>query len=121
MRKTVRSAARTVPAHEALLRETTGGLLAEVARLALRVLRARLDGRPSGPHVISIRVILFRAAALLNLLAKRVVPAPRPVLPLTSRAAVASLASTALLGSFGVQRRCAGGAGREEVHFSVDS
>ena len=43
------------------------------------------------------------------------------VVPLTSRAAVASLASTALLGSFGAQRRRAGSAGREEVHFSVDS
>ena len=83
--------------------------------------RARLDCGRAGPRVNCIRVIFFRAAALLNLLAERVVPAPRPVLALTNRAAVASLASTALLGSFGVQRRRTGSTGREEVHVSIGS
>ena len=50
-------------AHESFLRLPMEGLRADVARLALRVLGARLDGLRDGLLVFFVGIILFRVAA----------------------------------------------------------
>ena len=64
VRKARRPAART-HAHEALLRFPMEGLRADVARLALRVPRARLRRDRYGRRVLLIRIVLLGAASFL--------------------------------------------------------
>ena len=73
-----------------------------------------------GLGVFFFRMICLRVAAAVYFFADLLMPAA-PVVLLANRAAVATLTSTALLGSFGVQRRRAGGTGREEVHVLIGS
>ena len=82
MREARRSAART-PAHEALLCLPVEGLRADVARLALRVLGARLDRDRDGLLVFFVGVVLFRVAAAVYLLTNLLVAAA-PVVMLAS-------------------------------------
>ena len=91
-----RPAART-PAHEALLRFPMQGLRADVARLALGVVRARLRRDRDGLRVLLICVVLFGATGPFNLLAERVVAALFPVLHLAGCPAVACAAAAAFL------------------------
>jgi hypothetical protein len=72
-------------------------LRADVARLALRVLGARLDRRRDGILAFLIRVILFGAAAFSYLSTEFVMTALFPVLFLARQPAVARLAAAALL------------------------
>ena len=72
-------------------------LCADIARLALGVLRARLRRDRYGLRILLICVVLFGAATFPNLLAELVMAA-FPVCFLTLRPAVAPLASAALLG-----------------------
>ena len=55
------------------------GLRADVARLALRVLRARLRRNRYGLHVLLVGTILLRAASFFNLLAELVMATFFPV------------------------------------------
>jgi hypothetical protein len=112
MREARRPAART-PAHEALLRFPVEILRADVARLALGVLRALLDRDYYSLRVLVIGMILLGAAAFLNLFAELVMAAFFPVLLLAGRPAVARLAAAALLGQVW-QRGSATGALRED-------
>jgi hypothetical protein len=73
------------------------GLRADVARLPLGVLRARLDRDCDGLCTFLIRVILLRTASLFNLLAELVVAAFLPVFFLALGAAVARAAAAAFL------------------------
>jgi len=61
MQETCRPAARA-PAHEALLRFPVDGLSADVARLALAVVRARLDRDRDGLLMFVVGAVLFRVA-----------------------------------------------------------
>ena len=70
------------------------GLRADVARLALHVLGARLDGLRDGLLVFFVGVVLFRATAPLNPTTKRLVSAPLPVLALAGLIAISGLAPT---------------------------
>ena len=88
-------------------------LRADVARLALGVLRARRRRDHDGLRVSRIGIILFCATGSLNLLAERVMAALFPVLFLAGRPAVARLAAAALLGIGTVKWGSAGGAMRE--------
>ena len=67
------------------------GLETDVAFLALRVVRARLDRDHDGLLVFVVGVILFRVAAAVNLLADLLVAAA-PVVVLASRVAVSRFA-----------------------------
>jgi hypothetical protein len=89
------------------------GLQADVARLALGVLRARFRRHRDGRRVLRIRVVLLGAATSLNLLADFVMAAFFPVLRLASGSAVARFAAAALLGKVR-ERRSAAGAVRED-------
>ena len=82
MSKSRRPTTRT-PAHEALLRFPMEGLSADVARLALRVLGALLDGLRDGLLVSFVGVILLRVASSVYLLADLLVAAA-PVVMLAS-------------------------------------
>jgi hypothetical protein len=73
-------------------------LYADVARLPLRVLRARLRRDRYGLLVLLVGMILLGAATSLNLLAELVVAAFFPVLRLAGRPAVARFAAAALFG-----------------------
>jgi len=86
-------------------------LRADVARLALGVLRALLDRDYYSLRVLGM--ILLGAAAFLNLFAELVMAAFFPVLLLAGRPAVARLAAAALLGQVW-QRGSATGALRED-------
>ena len=96
VREARRPAARA-PAHEALLRLPVEGLRADVARLALRVLRAFLDRDRYCLRVLLICIVLLCATSLFNLLAERVVAALFPVLHLAFRPTVARAAAAAFL------------------------
>ena len=93
MRETRRPAART-HAHETLLRLPMEGLRADVARLALRVVRARLDRDRDGLLVFFVGVVLLRVAAAVYFLTHLLVAAA-PVVMLASGVAVARFASNA--------------------------
>ena len=87
MRETRRPAARA-PAHEALLGFPVEGLCTNKARLALRVVGARLDGLRDGLLVFFVGVVLFSVAAAVYLLANLLVAAA-PVVMLASGVAIA--------------------------------
>merc|ERR1711903_248557 len=91
--KSRRPAART-PAHEALLRLPMEGLRADVARLALRVLGARLDRDRDGLLVFFVCIILFCVAAAVYFLTHLLVAAA-PVVMLASRVTVPQFTSHA--------------------------
>ena len=92
MRKARSPTART-HTHEALLCFPVEGLRADVARLALRIVRALFDCVRDGLLVLFVGIVLFRAAATLNLLTKGLVGFPVPLLAVS--AAVAELADPA--------------------------
>jgi hypothetical protein len=96
MRDARRPTART-PTHESLLRFPMEGLRADVARLPLRVVRARLRRGSDGLRVLVICVVLFGTTGSLNLLTERVVAALFPVLFLAGCPAVACAAAAAFL------------------------
>ena len=73
------------------------GLRADVARLALRVLRARLDRDRYGLRVLVICVVLLGAACFFYFLAEIVVATLLPVLFLAFGPAVARAAAAAFL------------------------
>ena len=72
-------------------------LRADVARLALRVLGARLRRDRYGRRVLLICIILLGAACFFYFLAELVVAALFPVLHLAFRPAVARAAAAAFL------------------------
>ena len=84
-------------AHESLLRLPMEGLRADVARLALHVVRARLCRGSDGLCVLLICVVLFRAACLFYFLAELIMATLLPVLFLALGAAVARAAAAAFL------------------------
>ena len=96
MSKSSRPAARA-PAHEALLRLPVECLRADVARLALRVVRAFLDRDRESLRVLLICVVLLRATSLFNQFTELVVPALFPVLHLAFSPTVARAAAAAFL------------------------
>ena len=96
VREARRSAART-HAHEALLRFRVKGLGADVARLALRVLRASLRSDRNDLRVLLICVILLSAASFFYFLTELVVAALFPVLFLACGPTVARTAAAAFL------------------------
>jgi len=102
-----RPAARA-PTHETLLRFPVDGLRANVARLALRVVRARLDRDRDCPLVFVVGMVLFRVTAAVYFLTDLLVPAA-PVVVLASRIAVSRFAPHRSRGVVG-QWRGAGGA-----------
>ena len=73
------------------------GLRADVACLALRVVRARLDRDRDGLRVSLIGIMLFGAACLSYLFAELVVAALFPVLFLAFGPTVARAAAAAFL------------------------
>ena len=87
---------------------------ADVAKLALGVLRALLDGLRLGFFVLLAGEVSLGAASALYLLAE-VLMAFFPVSYLAGRPAVARLAAATLLGHRG-ERRGAAGARRQELH-----
>ena len=113
VRKTCRAAART-PAHKALLRFPMEGLRADVARLALRVVRALRDRDRDGLLVFFVGVILLRVAAAVYFLA-HLLMAAAPVVVLARRVKVSCVASNASRRGVG-QWGGAGGAVCED-HF----
>ena len=74
------------------------GLRADVARLPLGVLRARLRRDRDGRRVLLVGMELLGAAVLFNLLAELVMAAFFPVLCLADWATVKCFAAAALLG-----------------------
>ena len=68
------------------------GLGADEARLALRIVGARLDGLRDGLLVFFVGVVLFRVAAAVNPLTNLLVAAA-PVIVLASRVTIAGPAS----------------------------
>ena len=91
-----RPAART-PAHEALLRFPMEGLRADVARLALGVLGARLRRDHYGLRVSLVGIISLGAACLFYFFAELVMAALLPMFFLAFRSAVARAAAAAFL------------------------
>jgi len=71
-------------AHEAFSRARMHGLETDVARLALRVGRARLDRDRDGLRALLICVVLFGAALSFYFFAEHVVGARLPMLLLAS-------------------------------------
>ena len=96
MREARRPAART-HTYEALLRLPVEGLRADVARLALRVLGARLRRDRHGLRVLFICVVLLGTTSLFYWFAERVVASLLPVLFLAFRPTVARAAAAAFL------------------------
>ena len=88
MGKALRPVARA-PAHEALLRFPVEGLRADVARLALHVLGARLDGLSDGLLVFFVGVVLLSVAAAVYSLTDLLVAAA-PVVMLASGITIAA-------------------------------
>jgi hypothetical protein len=113
VREARRPAART-PAHEALLRFPVKGLCADVARLALGVLRAFLGRNRHGGRVLCVGIILLGTASFPYQFAELVVASLLPMLFLASRSAVPRLAAAALLGGQRWQCDSADGALRED-------
>ena len=91
MRETRRPAART-PAHEALFRLPMEGLGANEARLALRVLGARLDGLRESLLKFFVGVVVLRVAAAVDPFTNLLVAAA-PVVMLASCITISGLAS----------------------------
>ena len=85
------------PAHEALLRFPVEGLRTDVARLPLRVVRARRRRDRDGLRVLLICVVLFGAACPFYWFAELVMTALFPVLYLAGCPAVARAAAAAFL------------------------
>ena len=73
------------------------GLRADVARLAFRVLGARLDGLRDGLRVLLICVVLLGAACFLYFFAELVMPTLFPVLFLAFGPTIACAAAAAFL------------------------
>jgi hypothetical protein len=96
VRESRRPAARA-HTHETLLRFPMQGLRADVARLALGVVRARLRRDRYRLRVLLICVVLLGAASFFYLFAELVVPAFFPVLHLAGCPAVARAAAAAFL------------------------
>ena len=91
-------------------------LRADVARLALRVVRARLDGLRDGLLVFFVGVVLLRVTAAVDSLTDLLVAAA-PVVVLASFVTISCLtpyASRRVVGQWGG----AGGAGCED-HFAL--
>jgi hypothetical protein len=88
--------ART-PAYEALLRLPVERLRTDVARLALRVVGARLRRDHYGLRIPLVCIVLFGAACFLYFFAELVVPAFFPMLRLAFRPTVACAAAAAFL------------------------
>jgi hypothetical protein len=89
--------------HEAFTGTGVGGLEADVALLALRVRRARLDRDRDGLLVFVVGVVLLRVAAAVNLFTNLLVPAA-PVVVLARRIAISRFAphaSRGLVGQWG--------------------
>jgi len=84
-----RPATRAIVVHEALFR---GPIFADVARLPLRVVRARLDRLRDGLLVFFVCIILFCVAAAVDPFTNLLVAAA-PVVMLASRIAIASVTS----------------------------
>ena len=102
MRETRRPAARA-PAHETLLRFPVEGLRADVACLALRVVRALLDRDRDGLLVFFVGVVLLRVAAAVYFLTHLLVAAA-PVVMLASFVTISCLtpyASRRVVGQWG--------------------
>ena len=97
------------------------GLRADVARLALRVLRARLRRDRYGLRVLGICVVLLGAACFLYLLAELVVPAFFPVLHLAFGPTVARAAAAAFLARGQPKLSGADGALRQDHFYVVKS
>ena len=89
------------------------GLRADVARLPLCVLRARLRRHRYGRRILRIGMKLLGAAAFPYLPAELVMASLFPVLFLAGRPAVARLSAAALLGIGTVKWGSAGWAMRE--------
>ncbi len=89
MREARRPTART-HAHEAFLRFPVEGLRADVASLALRVVRARLDRDRDGLFVLFVGIILFCVAPAVYSLTNLLVAAA-PVVMLASGVTIARL------------------------------
>ena len=85
------------PAHEALLRFPVQGLRADEARLALRVLLARLRRDGYGLRVLVICVVLLGAARFFNFFAELVVATLLPVLFLAFGPTIACSTASAFL------------------------
>jgi hypothetical protein len=115
----VREARRTAArahAHETFLRFPVEGLRADVARLPLRIVGARLDRDRDGLLVFFVGVVLFCVAAAVYFLAHLLVAAA-PVVMLASGVAVAQFTSNTsrrVVGQWGG----AGGAVCED-HFAL--
>ena len=77
--------------HETFSRARMHGLETYVARLALCVVRARLDRNPDGLLILFVCIVLFRVAAAVYFLADLLVTAA-PVVVLTCRIAVPGFA-----------------------------
>ena len=84
-------------------------LRADVTRLALRVVRARLDRDREGLLIFVVGVVLFRVAAAVIFLTDLLVPAA-PVVHLAGPVAVPCFAPHTFRGGVG-ERGGAGGAG----------
>jgi hypothetical protein len=90
------------------------GLRADVARLALCVVGARLRRARYGLRVLLIRIVLFRATRALYFLTEQVVPAFFPVLHLAFGPTVARAAAAAFLAQCQPELGGADGALRED-------
>ena len=113
MREARRPAARA-HAHEALLRFPVEGLRADVARLALCVVRARLRRDRDSLCVLLICVVYLSAACLFHFFTELVMAASLPVLFLALGAAVACAAAAAFLAQGQAKLGGADGALRED-------
>jgi uncharacterized membrane protein YqjE len=89
-------------------------LRANIARLPLRVLHARLRRDRDGLFALLVGMILLGTAAFSNLLAALIVAAFFPVFFLARSATIACFAAAALLGGHLWQRGSACGACRED-------
>ena len=85
------------PAHKTLAGMSMDGLKADVARLVLRVLGARLRRNRDGRRTLLIRIVLLGAACFFYFPTELVVPAFFPVLHLAGCPAVARAAAAAFL------------------------
>ena len=112
MREARRPAARA-PAHEAFLRAV---LQTDVARLALRVVRALFDGVRDGLLVFFVGVVLFRAAAAGYFITLVVVAAAVRVVAEASITAVSCLTIHTVRGGVVLEGLGAGRAGGQD-HF----
>ena len=85
------------PAHKTLAGMSMDGLKADVARLVLRVLGARLRRNRDGRRTLLIRIVLLGAARFLYVFAELIMAARFPVLFLAFGSTVACAAAAAFL------------------------